>query len=191
MPRWHLLLQKDAFLFGKKHMSFLDSSLQIGKTDSQRPYVPSFAFPEMGEPQVIANPGAMVANGQKPGASNGGLLEINGSIWGSDFAAIESDGDKLRIYPTDKDAIDVPNPETNLGYFTAEGVSILTDFETEEIVINGLVTANRWLAEAKRQLPGYRVTKLANGLSVVQPPMPIRAKLFDIQADGSAQAHLL
>lgn len=173
-------------------MGFFERPIKAGEPAQDRPYTPSFLADDtlLGEPQQTENPGLLIANGHKPGASNGGMIAIGGRVWGCDFMAMEGDTRIIHLYPTDKDDVYVEQPETNVGTFAGEGVGTLTDHERGLMVLSGIVTAKEWMAENARR-KGARISRLPNGLCVVQPGFPVRAQITNIGKDSTIDAELL
>lgn len=173
-------------------MSLFNEQLTIGTPASDRPYIPSYAAHEelLGIPKVgAANPGLHVSNGQLIGASNGGLITLAGESWGIDLVAVESNGSVLEITPTEKRCVHVDDPESGVGSIVGEGAVILSNKEQGLLVISGIITANRWMAE-DALVSGDRVSRIGKRW-VIQSAFAGRASVQQTYSSGEVSARLL
>lgn len=172
-------------------MKLFEFPVQIGTPAEERPYTPSFLADDLrGEPQIIDSPGVVIGNGYKPGASNGGVIEVGGRLLGCDFLSAVGDSRYLHLRPAEKAVVQVDAPETNLGTVVGEGIGVLTDYEQGKMIFSGLVTASNWLAEFART-NGNRVSQIEDGLFVVQAALPMRGEIIDVSPDKTVTAKLL
>lgn len=172
-------------------MALFNERFQVGTPASARPYIPSFAAPEelIGKPDEVRDPGVFVSNGKLTGACNGGVISLGGDIWGIDLVAAQSDGTVLEISPTEKGCVYVDKPESGIGAIVGEGAIILSNWETGLLVVSGIMTANRWLAE-DASVNGSRVTQIGNRW-VVQSDFAQRAEVQDTFEAGEVLARML
>ncbi|MFO0920133.1 MAG: hypothetical protein U0451_00485 [Candidatus Saccharimonadales bacterium] len=156
------------------------TDLNIGK-QGEKLYVPSVVAVESLEfrlenpMELNCPPGVLFANGEKPASSNGGVVSLGGRLWGVDHVAVESKSNEIIFKSTDKSAIEVEKPERNVGRVREEGVIILTDLETENIVFGALMKIDRgWTREAfvRSKLNVYQVGHFIVGIPNMFSKLP-------------------
>ncbi len=157
------------------------TDLNIGK-QGENVYVPSVIAAE--QPGLVAvedpmrlntNPGVLLASGKKPASCNGGAVLIGGRLWGIDHVAVETKKDEIIFKGTDKSAIEVEQPKSNVGIMRQEGAVILTDLEREKVVLAALMRIDRgWTRESflRQKLTVHTIGNLVIGISNMFSRLP-------------------
>lgn len=175
-------------------MGLFEGKFQFGVPAEARPYLPSHAAHALHKselvqpPEPVSDPGLLISNGQIGGASNGGAVSLAGEEWGFDYVAAEGDSRKLYLRPSEKDAVEVDEPQENVGTFKQSGMPILTHGDL--IVVPGIITINRWRAEQARYQDA-RVAQVAKDLWSIMPMFPARAEILDVDSSGVTTARWL
>lgn len=154
--------------------------LKIGE-QGEKIYVPSaiaagLSDIDFEDPMVLHSPpGVLLSSGKKPASSNGGVASIGGRLWGVDHVAVETLKDEIIFKGTDKSAVEVENPESNIGIMRQEGAVILTDLETDRVVLGALMKVDRgWTRDSfdRLRLTVHRVGNLVIGIPNMFSKLP-------------------